>query len=78
MEDKLKSKQAKISSLNLQLSSISIFILIAALLLDSLLSDVSTFINKGLSESTRYSYFLLLLELQLLQALMSSETTLTR
>jgi hypothetical protein len=42
---------------NQTLSYITISLLIAALLVDSLLSDVSTYVNKGLTENTRVVLF---------------------
>lgn len=57
MDDGVVHQKAKTSSGNLQLSSLTIFVLIAALLIDSLLSDVSTFVNEYLSESIRVILF---------------------
>ena len=51
------TKELSEPSRGLKLSSVPIFVLVAALLVDSLLSDVSSIVNKGLPEEARIVLF---------------------
>ena len=55
--DRISHQERSKTKPRFKFSSITILILIAALLVDSLLSDVSSIVNKSLSESTRIVLF---------------------